>query len=213
MFVRLINYLRGVKPREEYPALRPFDPDSLIEEVDPWHTRVYWAIRRFVKGVWDFPSDSYYNIRAFIQRGRRGWADRDCWSLDGYLEGWLPAALKHLKDTKHGIPMSVFEGLPTENNDGYTHSDETYKIAEARWDAIMDKMIAGFEASRRMADGLYEAELGRYPLYRPAGVSRDAWKAIRDARFEESRKLELRDEAIFKEGIALFAEHFHSLWD
>ena len=40
-----------------------------------------------------------------------------------------------------------------------------------------------------------------------------AWAKIKDDNLVASRELRKRDEAIFKEGIALFAEHYHSLWD
>ena len=44
------------------------------------------------------------DVRAFIQRGRRGWADRDTWNLDEYLARVTGQALAHLADTGHGYP-------------------------------------------------------------------------------------------------------------
>lgn len=64
-----------------------------------------------------------------------------------------------------------------------------------------------------MLDGLYEEELGDYPLDRPTGVSRDAWDKVRDSRFNASRLLEERDQKLMEEGMALFAKHYHALWD
>jgi len=92
-------------------------------------------------------------------------------------------------------------------------SDEGMVRAQARWDAIMDKMIAAFEASERMSDGIYEAELGDYPMGRPSGVSIDAWEAVKKSRFAAIRLLTERDQKIFEEGMALFVTHYHSLWD
>ncbi len=206
-------FLRN-RPISEENRIVPFDPDAFIEELnaDPWYTQAYWAIYRFFKWHKIFhPTEIYYEIKYFIQRGRRGWADCDTWSLDDYLDGFMPDALRYLKEHKHGVPMSMFDGLPV-NEHGY-HDDEYFKIAEERWNAVMDKMIAAFEASRRMQDGLYEKELGAYPLSRPAGVSRDAWAKVKDDRFAASRLLEARDQEIFKEGMALFVEHYRSLWD
>jgi hypothetical protein len=211
-------FLRNELPRDPWfdagPGLVKYEPDLFDRSgPDPWRTRIYWAARRFFSAVRSAPRDAYYSIKYFIQRGRRGWADCDTWSLDGYLNGWMPAALKHLKAAKHGIPCSMFDGLPTKEGDPYCHTDEAYKAAEARWDSIMDRMIGGFEASGRILDGLYEKELGEYPLGRPDGVSRDAWEKAQGDRFKASRLLEERDGKLMEEGMALFIKHYHSLWD
>lgn len=69
-----------------------------------WFVEAYWTIWRFFHHGLGNPSIAYDLIRAFIQRGRRGWADQDVWSLDGYLNSWLPDALRRLRDTKQGVP-------------------------------------------------------------------------------------------------------------
>lgn len=43
-------------------------------------------------------------LKAFWQRGRRGWADRDTWNLDHYISGILAGSLLHLVNTTHGNP-------------------------------------------------------------------------------------------------------------
>ena len=47
----------------------------------------------------------------------------------------------------------------------------------------------------------------------PPGTSKEDWEKQGDARFEASRLLEERDLKIHKEGMALFVEHYWSLWD
>ena len=185
-------------------------------ETDPWYRRVYWAIYRYFKhSPWGSPRRIYNETKFILQRARRGWADSDTWNLDVYLDSWLPAALRHLKKHKHGVPSCMFEpedmivGGDWQGNP----SDEGMKRAQARWDAIMDKMIEAFEASKRMSDGLYEAELGDYPMGRPSGVSVDAWEAVTENRSAAIRLLTGRDQKIFEEGMALFVTHYHSLWD
>ena len=141
----------------------------------------------------------------------RGWDDRAVWSIDYWLDDKMPAMLRQLKRDKHGIPMSMFDGLPV-NDEGY-HDEPEMKIAEERWDVVIDKMIAGFEASRRVKDLTYEEELGPYPLRRPEGMPKDEWKTLQHERYLKSEELGKRDEKIFKEGMALFVEHYWSLWD
>lgn len=188
--------------------------DDLFEEKnDPWYTTVYWNVRHYSKLLWGAPRSAYYTTKYAYQRLSRGWDDRAVWSIDWWLDDKMPAMLRKLKEDKHGIPMDMFDGLPTEGDDGYTHSDATFKIAEERWNVIIDKMIAAFEASRRMQNMIYEDELGQYPLYRPTGVSRDVWKKVQHDRHLASEVLRERDAVIFKEGMALFAEHYSSLWD
>lgn len=198
LFSRL---LRRVPAPRSGGRSRLFDPDDFLSsKPDPWHVSARWAVYRFFKWHRVFhPVQMWDAARWFVQRGRRGWADCDTWSLDYYLSGWMPAALRHLKETKHGVPCGMFEGLPTADGDPWRHSDEAFKAAEARWDAVMDKMIAAFEADRRVQEGLYEEELGPYESS--------------PARSARARELEARDEAVFKEGMALLVEHWRSLWD
>jgi hypothetical protein len=176
----------------------------------------YYVLYRFFHyNPWGNPRRAYREIKWFIQRGRRGWADCDVWGLDDYLSRWLPDALRRLKKTKQGVPGSLFEDadcIPEGTWQG-NPSEEGMKRASDRWDAIMDKMIAGFEANNAMQDGIYEKELGEYPLDRPAGVSAEAWEKTKNDRFARSRILDKHYEAIWQEGAALFIKHFQSLWD
>ena len=185
-------------------------------ETDPWYRSVYWAIYRYFNhSPWGSPRRIYNETKFILQRARRGWADSDTWSLDSYLDSWMPAALRHLKEHKHGVPASMF--VPEDSIVGGdwqgNPSEEGMVRAEARWDAIMDKMIEAFEASKRISDGIYEAELGDYPMGRPSGVSIDAWEAVKKSRSAAIRLLTERDQRIFEEGMALFVTHYHSLWD
>ena len=45
---------------------------------------------------WDFFSELYKEIRTFIQRGWRGYADSDVWGLSSYLDSILAGGLKQL---------------------------------------------------------------------------------------------------------------------
>jgi hypothetical protein len=212
--VRLDCWLRNTTPREECRTV-PFE--SLFEERhDPIRTRVYWFAYRNGRRIWNAPGNAVDEVRYAWQRVFRGWDDRAVWSIDYWLDAKMPAMLRRLKETKHGVPSSMFtpeDCIPQGEWQG-NPSEEGMKRAGARWDAIVDKMIAGFEASARVKEGLYEDELGPYPDWNPPeGVSKEEWKAQGDARFAASRLLEERDVKIHKEGMALFAEHYWSLWD
>jgi hypothetical protein len=180
-------------------------------EDDPLHKRVYWAVRRFWINHWLCnPRDVYRNCVWAYQRLTRGWDDRASWSVDTWLNGMMPDILRMVRDDKHGVPVSMFDGLPT-NEDG-NPTDEFYIVASGRWTAIMNKMIDGFEAHRRMDDGLYEDELGEYPTYRPKSMGNDDWTAATRKHLDAVHALEERDQKIFEEGMSLFIKYYQSLW-
>ena len=66
---------------------------------------------------------------AFLQRGWRGYADQDVWSLDGYLSRWLPDALRQLQGSGHPNGITGRE-----------------------WDEILGEMEKGFTAAREVID-------------------------------------------------------------
>src|SRR5258708_1981831 len=113
---------------------------------------------------WFSPHTYYYWMKYKVQRAQRGWADCDVWSLDNYLAEWLPGALRHLKDTKHGVPMAMFDTAPEDIDETGNPTETAMDKAVAKWDVTLGNIIEGFEAWNRMSDGLYEKELGEYPL-------------------------------------------------
>lgn len=207
----MFNLIRKAHAFLRNTSVHSDDLDDIFGDNDPWYTRVYWSLWRFGNRIWHSPRDSYYAIKYFIQRGRRGWADCDNWSLDYYLSGWLPAALRHLKDHKHGIPSAMF--ITEDCGEDGNITDEAMKVREVEWDAIMDRMIAGFEADARIKNALYEKELGPYPGRRPKNRTKEEWEKFIDDRYAAGRKLEERDELLFQDGMALFAKYYRSLWD
>ena len=215
---RVDFYLRNEEycpPSESYVM---HDLDELFGDPnnnpDPLRTRVYWAIRRFWKNHWLCNWDDVYREAKYAyQRVVRGWDDRAVWSIDYWLDDKMPDMLRRLKETKHGTPFDMFPTEPEYIDEDGNANEAGWKIANARWEETLDKMIAGFEASRRVKDLTYVEELGEYPLHRPKGMPKDEWKALQHERYLKSEELRKRDEAIFKEGMALFAEHYWSLWD
>ena len=215
------NWLLNRDPLEEGKS-RLVDIDEIFETKNPWQTELYYDIYRFFRWNWIFhPTEWYYNTKYFIQRGRRGWSNRDTWSLDYYLDSWMPEALEHLKKNKHGFPCSVYTKEEMELTTCYQEEgSEEYKAAQtasdeasARWDVILDKIIEGFKASRRMNDGLYEKDLGEYPVKRPEGMDKASWRQLKDNHMAAINLLMERDEKLRVEGMTLFVTHYQSLWD
>lgn len=79
---------------------------------------IFWNIRYYlVYYPVYYPRNVFFEIKYFIQRGRRGYSDRDCWHVSYYLSKILPDMLRAIKD---------------ENNE--------------KWNELMEKMAQGFEA-------------------------------------------------------------------
>lgn len=212
---RLLRLRHDENKRDVSRYLSSFEMFETASDCESPCVRVCHFISRFCKSnIYGGPRRAFLAIKWFIQRGRRGWADCDTWSLDWYLDRWMPDALRYLKANKCGIPRETLEGLPTNDENGFCPTDEAFSIAEERWNSILDRMIAGFEAGRRMSGGLYNSELGPdLPWRRPAGVSADAWQKISTDRTVAISKLKKRDQELFNEGMALFVEYYRSLWD
>lgn len=92
--------------------------------IDWLEENIWWKAKR----VWEAPFNFRREIKWFIQRGRRGYADCDWWDFDTYLSDMIPKALKAF--VKEGI------GYP-----GYKPMDTPQK-----WKKALKKMARGFEA-------------------------------------------------------------------
>ncbi len=103
----------------------------------------YYPVYRFINRVKEVPRDA----RAFWQRGKRGYADRDCWDLSGYLSSWMPEALRTMTDKKQG------------GGNGYpgVKGAETF----SKWNKIVDRMARGFEADRILQDEMIDRRTPR----------------------------------------------------
>lgn len=119
------------------------------------------------------------------QRAFRGWADCDWWSMDYYLVQTILPMLKALKENTISYPGSC----PTPE----------------RWDELLDEMIEGFEAAKRVCEDEYYIE-----------VSGDSIEAINNATSDEVKqwgKMSVADQKLFKKKMKIFMEYFFNLWD
>jgi hypothetical protein len=101
--------------------------------------------RKFCAPWWEhfFSPSSYYKpVKWFLQRGWRGYADSDVWSLDWYLRKFMPQALGDLK-----------------SGPGYPSG-----LTEEKWNKILDDIAAGFLAAHALADYDYETNTQRENL-------------------------------------------------
>ena len=89
--------------------------------------------------AWDTVKGIPREIKYFIQRGRRGYADCDCWGIDSYLIKIVPLMLRQMGKYQSGCPFDFFD-KENKNNEC------------ARWRAELEKMAIGFEAAGHLSN-------------------------------------------------------------
>jgi len=88
---------------------------------------------------------AYREVKWFIQRGCRGYADCDVWSLDGYLLRVIPSALDQLRKECHGHPCD---------------------LSPESWDYILEKIADGLRSEEKLINFEWETERERIGLER-----------------------------------------------
>lgn len=81
----------------------------------------------------EYLRDWWHELRAFYQRGKYGYADRDCWNLGDCLAYWLPDAVRRIADG-HSYPGVDGAATPEE------------------WQDVLERIARGFEAWTEIND-------------------------------------------------------------
>ena len=154
---------------------------------------VYRELPNMPRVTWGLPG-WMRDLYTFYHRGRYGWAPRDTWNLDHYLNRVMGCTLKHLAEHTHGTPS----GYPHKKNPpmeqyGPVTDHEQWQKDLRRWSvAFLD--LHAWEDDH--------AEMDAYDTYRG---NPDENKIIR--KMEENRRQ--RVERALKE----LAPWWGGLWD
>jgi len=92
----------------------------------------------------------FNNIKYFIQRGKRGYADCDLWDFDVYLAKTLTNALKDFKKINQGIAPNIYRKYINRKDLTQKQKDE---LAKKEWNTILDIMIRGFSIVPKLFEG------------------------------------------------------------
>lgn len=82
----------------------------------------------------EYIRELFAECRWFVQRGQRGYSDRDVWSIDYYLCSWMPQALRDLKRSKHGYPIGM---------------------SQKTWEQKLDSMTEAFQVAKKINNADY----------------------------------------------------------
>lgn len=123
----------------------------------------------------------------FIQRGRRGYSNRDVRFFNTYLNSVIPLMLRKLKKNCVACP-SEFYDYDALNNECH------------KWEMALEKMARGFEAAEFINNAGYRRWVDSKDRKDAKSLEADA-VALNNAK----RDMEI--------GLALFAENYLNLWN
>lgn len=132
------------------------------------------------------------DIYTYWHRARYGWAPRDTWSLDCYLNRVLAGSLAHLAEHSNGAPAAYGERETGDRGDGFVHAMDLGD-ADAnfdRWATDLRKAALAFSEDPHDVD-IYDAADGY----------------VRHRAEEERRRANL------KVALLWVAEWWEALWD
>ncbi|MCK9320284.1 hypothetical protein [Methanoculleus sp.] len=126
----------------------------------------------------------FEEIKYFIQRGKRGYSDRDTWDISEYLGEIMPELLRSLKRGS---------GCPSKFYDKGAVNNECHK-----WSEALETMAQGFEAAEWIKSSHPKIEI----------ITKDGKREMSS----DFKSLDQAEEKM-KKGLHLFAENYLGLWD
>ena len=80
--------------------------EEMLEELEKdrcWYKEIHYWVYRLFQSIGMVPSE----ILWFIQRGRRGYSDRDIWNFQWYLAWIISNGVNQLKEEKNSCPEDL----------------------------------------------------------------------------------------------------------
>lgn len=154
------------------------------------------------------PAIYYRESKWFIQRGLKGYSQRDVWGLGFYLNNILIKGLKDLKTQVHGAPTGHLHSSTVDLDGESTETKE--------WKKIIDKMIWTFEAADKISERSWIPVWNESKRKECEDFVENLNKPEDDPLFPELPKTEYylmtsEDMAKYHEGWQLFKEYYFDL--
>ena len=128
----------------------------------------------------------FEEIKYFIQRGRKGYSEKDTWDFHSYLSEIIPSAIRQYREKGTGCPSGLW--------DKEAKNDECH-----RWHEVLEEIAQGFEAAEEINNSFG----CRYK------------KELKDGAFTyeyDKKRAKLLTEK-YNRGMDLFKKYFLNLWD
>jgi len=130
--------------------------------------------------------DYYREVKWFMQRGFRGYSDRDLWSISCFFNGTVLKGLRAFKKRdRSGFPAFL------------CNDDTTHEQADIKWEKILDDMIEGLDYIT--TDHIATKVWGEFEQKK---ISEKEYREKTDRLYKEAQ-----------EKAVLFIKHLPALWD
>ena len=166
---------------------------------------MYYLYRVWYRSI-DYLQDIFRGRRLkwFIQRRRRGFDDRELWSLDYTIARYVYPRLKVFnKLSKVSIASCFFA-----DEEKVEHDDADWAVAKKNQKDAYDKIVQAFfyilDDGESLESGLGEVLMSDDKVAFP-NKDEEKWKLYR-------KEIDRRAEVI-EEGLELFGKYFRTLWD
>lgn len=170
----------------------------------------YLNVYRFFNTIKEFPFNAYDETKWFIQRGIRGYSDRDVWGFDCYLMTVIKEGLLKLQKNKQGYPMLVIEDSdPIDEHGNLT--EEGDKLASERWNKVLQVMINTFHTAELINEGKYAYIPSENWTLENYNKQREIYSNSRYS--DETIVMSLEDSKRYELGFDYFKKYFFCLWD
>lgn len=202
---------------EEPNELFEMEPYTLWDKITLPFYRMHYKITNF-----------YHSLKYWLQRKVRshGCADIDLWNLDSHLAQVIVTKLEAFKKSnRHGYPGWI---TPDEDFKGEKDSDEEWEYCRAKWEKILDEMIAEmkyliddkYDIEQLEYDKTLESKYVQYVFHNEKnGMTKytcDHDEDEKDPDWKFKRRIvgyKFKDTIIKERKPELFCKYFTSLWD
>jgi len=156
-----------------------------------WLRDKYLYIYRFFLHIKEFPQNFYLESKYFIQRGLRGYSDKDVWNFDYYLSEIIIKGLKDLKNQVHGFP--------------YDFSSKDGKEVDLEgWKNVLNEIIWTFEVTKKIQNSKWYK--WNYKEKRNKSLQKFIQRTNKHVMTSEEIKR-------YNNGWKLFQKYYFNLWD
>lgn len=167
-------------------------------------------LRWLIYNAKDVPMDNYRAIKWFIQRGKRGYSDRDVWGFNWHLSEVIIQGLMDLKKQLHGCPCGMIGTQSIE-------TEEEPSEAMKEWKHIIETMIWTFKASRKIQDHTWlpvfdERRRPKFEKWIKKLKDPDKDPLFKDVKLEYYLMTK-KDMIRYEEGWKNFKKYYFDLWD
>ena len=146
----------------------------------------------------------------FYQRGKRGWADEDTWSIDATLSKIIPEMLRYLADNGNGTPCGY--GAPSNSTSEEIIAYDRTNNGRMLWKKDLHHMADLFQDAcpyTSKHENPYIDKIGWCHDSPFTPKNEEAWKKYKEwetNRFKEGQKS-------LHEACVLLEKNYYNLWD